>query len=100
MKGLTGRYLNEIVALTIMLLMTVALIDGQAEATVHETARSDAGYSATNLSASFETTSDAAIIHADFLIQVDLDQLMEAGIEIASSEAVREPIRIKFKTGE
>ena len=33
MKGLWGRYLNEIVGLTIMVLMTIALIAGQAQAT-------------------------------------------------------------------
>jgi len=33
MKGLWGRYLNEIVGLTIMALMTIALIAGQAKAT-------------------------------------------------------------------
>jgi len=32
MKGLWGRYLNEIVGLTIMALMTIALIAGQAQA--------------------------------------------------------------------
>ena len=33
MKALLDRYLNEIVGLTIMALMTVALIAGQADAT-------------------------------------------------------------------
>jgi hypothetical protein len=33
MKALLNRYLNEIVGLTIMALMTVALIAGQADAT-------------------------------------------------------------------
>jgi len=33
MKGIWGRYLNEIVGLTIMALMTIALIAGQAQAT-------------------------------------------------------------------
>ena len=33
MKSLWGRYLNEIVGLTIMALMAIALIAGQAQAT-------------------------------------------------------------------
>ncbi len=35
MKALFERYLNEIVGLTIMVLMTVALIAGQVEAKAH-----------------------------------------------------------------
>jgi len=37
MKALFIRYLNEIVGLTIMALMTVALIAGQAQARIGET---------------------------------------------------------------
>jgi hypothetical protein len=36
MKALWRRYLNEIVGLTVMALMTVALIAGQAKATGYE----------------------------------------------------------------
>jgi len=36
MKALIDRYLNEIVGLTIMALMTVALIAGQANASIGE----------------------------------------------------------------
>jgi hypothetical protein len=38
MKALFARYLNEIVGLTIMALMTVALIAGQADAKVRKDA--------------------------------------------------------------
>lgn len=38
MKALFVRYLNEIVGLTIMALMTLALVAGQADAEVHEAA--------------------------------------------------------------
>jgi hypothetical protein len=38
MKALLARYLNEIVGLTIMALMTVALIAGQAGAVTQEAA--------------------------------------------------------------
>ena len=44
MKALWKRYLNEIIGLTIMALMTMALVAGQAEATpdpsVHEASHS------------------------------------------------------------
>jgi hypothetical protein len=38
MKTLFVRYLNEVVGLTIMALMTLALIAGQADADVHKAA--------------------------------------------------------------
>ena len=38
MKALIERYLNEIVGLTIMALMTLALIAGQADADIRNTA--------------------------------------------------------------
>lgn len=38
MKTLWGRYLNEIVGLTVMALMAIALIAGQAKATSDEIA--------------------------------------------------------------
>jgi len=38
-------YLNEIVSLTVMLLMVIALVAGQADATIHEEARADSGFS-------------------------------------------------------
>jgi len=42
MKALLVRYLNEIVGLTIMALMTVALIAGQADAKFQEAAAKEA----------------------------------------------------------
>ena len=38
MKAIFSRYLNEIVGLTIMALMTLALVAGQAEANVQKAA--------------------------------------------------------------
>jgi len=37
-------YINEIVSLTIMLLMVVALVAGQADAKIHEQIRADADF--------------------------------------------------------
>ena len=42
MKALLARYLNEIVGLTIMVLMTVALIAGQADAKFQEAVAKEA----------------------------------------------------------
>jgi len=41
MKALLERYLNEIVGLTVMVLMTVALIAGQADGKIHGAAVED-----------------------------------------------------------
>jgi len=41
MKALLIRYLNEIVALTVMALMTLALVGGQADATARQVAADD-----------------------------------------------------------
>jgi p-aminobenzoyl-glutamate transporter AbgT len=38
----TIPYINEIVSLTVMLLMVIALVAGQADATIHQEARADA----------------------------------------------------------
>ncbi len=42
MKALFEKYLNEIVGLTMMILMTVALIAGQADAQIREGVGSEA----------------------------------------------------------
>lgn len=44
MKAVIVRYLNEIVSLTVMALMAVALIAGQASATDNDVVRSDAAF--------------------------------------------------------
>ena len=44
MKAVIVRYLNDIVSLTIMALMAVALIAGQADATVSDDVRGDAAF--------------------------------------------------------
>jgi len=45
----TLPYLNEIVSLSVMLLMIVALVAGQADAKIHEQARHDAAAARTDL---------------------------------------------------
>ncbi len=41
MKAFFVRYLNEIVGLTVMALMTLALVAGQADADIHNAAASE-----------------------------------------------------------
>lgn len=77
MNIITGRYTNEIIGITIMLLMTIALIAGQADATVHEQARSDGGYEATTLAAGLEAVMATANIRADIELQLDFEQLLD-----------------------
>ena len=43
MKYLIRRYLNEIIGLTMMALMTIALVAGQGEVTTQEAAAKSAG---------------------------------------------------------
>ena len=43
MRALWKRYLNEIIGLTIMALMTIALVAGQAQATVDAAAHEPVG---------------------------------------------------------
>ncbi|MDH3532449.1 MAG: hypothetical protein OEO82_05925 [Gammaproteobacteria bacterium] len=100
MNILTGRYTNEIISLTIMLLMTVALIAGQADATVHKTARSDSGYELSTLAAGLEAVMESRIIHADIELQVDFDQLLDAVAAGGSSQASHKSFAITMKSGD
>jgi len=96
MKALTIRYLNEIVGLTVMALMTVALIAGEADATIHRAAQSDAAYGASRLAASLEAVMESTTIRADLEIRLDLQQLIDAASETESREAIRDLIRIRL----
>ena len=96
MKALATRYLNEIIGLTVMALMTVALVAGEADATVHKSVRSDAAFEATRLSASLEAVTEAATIHADLEVRLDLDQLVDAAGESDARDAIRELIRVRL----
>ena len=96
MKALATRYLNEIVGLAVMALMAVALIAGQADATVHKSLRSNAAYEDSHFSASLETVTDSATFRADIEVQLDLDRLIDIAAEEDAREALRDLIRIKL----
>ena len=97
MKVLAGRYLNEIIGITIMLLMATALIAGQADATVHESVRADASYEASTLAASLEAIMESTVIRADVKIELDLDHLLDVAADSGSRDALREFMEIKLK---
>ena len=89
MKGFSGQYMNELVSLTILALMAIALIAGQAEATLEGTTRAAAGVRAQTL----EAIADAAAIRADVAISIDLRGLAAFAIDDAENGT-----RIEFRT--
>ncbi|MCP4332452.1 MAG: hypothetical protein GY785_07325 [Gammaproteobacteria bacterium] len=70
-------YINEIVSLTIMLLMVVALVAGQADATIHEQIRADADFREAivveEADAPFRTTIEAHIGGLPLTISIDAE---------------------------
>ena len=96
MKALATRYLNEIVGLAVLALMTVALIAGQADATVHQSLRNDKAAEGSQFSASLETGTDAATFRADIEIQLDLDRLIDVAADEDARAALRDLIRTKL----
>ena len=71
----TIPYINEIVSLTVMLLMVVALVAGQADATIHEESRVGAALAekevAAEVNAPFRTTIKAHIDGQPLTISID-----------------------------
>lgn len=79
MKAVIFRYLNEIVSLTILGLMSIALIAGQAGATAYGAAQE------------LEQQDIApALIHAEFSIDLNLAELPRMNVDRDSIEAIRE----------
>ena len=77
MKGFAERYLNEIVSLTVMALMAVALIAGQADAMVQNSIRSDSGFATATPDAREASELAAAALYllsdgASYITGVDL----------------------------
>lgn len=68
-------YINEIVSITILLLMVLALVAGQADAKIHDEARARAGFAASEVveeaSAPFRTTIKAHIDGHPLTISID-----------------------------
>ena len=81
MKAAVIRYLNEIVSLTVLALMAVALIAGQAEATAHGVA----------------DNIEPTVLRAECAIEVDLKDLARLHINKESVEAIRNIIETRLE---
>lgn len=96
-----GRHTDDIFSLTIMLLMTVAFVASQAEATVHDTVRSDTGFAATTaniVAAGVDTLLESTVVRADIAMDLCLHQLREIGSDHETTDAVRKLIEIRLRT--
>ena len=98
MQVLSGRYVNEIVGLTIMLLMIIALIAGQADATVPRAGADLAGQETATLAANLEAMTESAVFRADVKLELDLDQLMDVANAQESSKSLFDLVEIKLET--
>ena len=82
MKAVVIRYLNEIVSLTVLTLMAVALIAGQTEAIAHGAA----------------DDIKPTVLRAEFAIEVDLKDLGRLHINKESVEAIRNVIETRLES--
>ena len=96
MKAFATRYLNEIVGLAVLALMTVALVAGQADATVHESIRTDTAGTAGHFTAHLEAVTGSTSLRADVEIQLDLERLIDVAAEENSRDALRDLITINL----
>ena len=92
MKAQIVRYLNEIVGLTVMALMAVALVAGQAGATGQDAVPSDPELDAAAAIVSFD---EAIVFRADIAINVGLDDLIRLDVDRDSIEAIRKVLAIR-----
>ena len=72
MKPAMRQYMNDIVSLTIMLLMTMALVAGEADATVRDKVHRETGYAVATISACLDDMLINAI-HKVIEIRLDID---------------------------
>ena len=102
MRAQLGQHMNEVVSLSIMLLMAVAIIAGQAGAAAQELVRADA-------ESIMESTSHASFLKASTSIQTDVgrlslyfDMLLDDAVESVTvddiSEAFNEVLDIELLT--
>ena len=85
MKATVFRYLNEIVSITILALMSVALVAGQADATAHE------------MAAEVRHEFGPALIHAEFAIEVSLGELARLNIDRDSIDAISQILETRIE---
>jgi len=91
MKALIVRYMNEIVGLTVMALMAVALVAGQAGATSQDAVPSDPELDA----AAIVSFDEAIVFRANIAINVGLDDLIRLDVDRDSIEAIRKVLAIR-----
>ena len=100
MRAHIEQHLNEVVSLSIMLLMAIALIAGQAGASVQEVARADA-----NIIAAPTSFLDAsALIETDFAVfslHIDMvfDDIVESLPVENTTEVLGEDVNVKLMSG-
>ena len=97
MKALATRYLNEIVGLAVMALMAVALIAGQADATLHQSLQNQDTFAPAPVVASLDAVMESETFRADLHIELDLDQLIDVAADTESRETLRELIRFNLR---
>ena len=99
MKTLIVRYLNEIVGLTVMALMTMALVAGQAEATAHDAVRSDTEFTVEATIINLDEVMESVVFRADIAISVGLHDLIRLDIDGDSIEAIRKVLDVRVERG-
>jgi hypothetical protein len=85
MKAAVFRYMNEIVSITILALMSVALIAGQADATTHE------------MAVELQQDFGPALIRADFAIELNFAELAKLHVDRDSIDAIREILETRIE---
>ncbi len=95
MKALIVRYMNEIVGLTVMALMAVALVAGQSGATGQDAVPSDPELGVAAAIVSFDEAMEAIVFRADIAINVGLDDLIRLDVDRDSIEAIRKVLAIR-----
>ena len=88
MRPLIVRYLNEIVGLTVMALMAVALVAGQAEATRQDAVHSEPDFSAAATIVTFDEVMESVVFRADIAINLGLDDLVRIEVNDESIDAI------------
>ena len=100
MKAVVERYLNEIVSLTVLALMVVALVAGQADATGHDAVRNDPRIAVVAADVSIDALLESTVFRAKFAIRLGLDDLRKLDLDKESIEAIHDILEIRLKRAE
>ena len=97
MRPLIVRYLNEIIGLTVMALMAMALVAGQAEATGQEVIHSEPDITAEATIVTFDEAMESVVFRADIAINLGLDDLVRIEVSDESIDAIRKALDIRIQ---